>query len=299
MDFGPQLVPLEVKMKDGGVISVDANRFDTVSSLKESLARRTGLYPSQQRLVYAGKILANEMSLDYYRIRPGAQIYFLPVHSPRYVDRLYYLPSKLLNLLNELPTADTHRYIDIVTDIKMLIKDPTLLANARIDPDIRHLLVDAVETVSTAQRPTSARTKLLEARGRDQTLDSSDHSIIGLNALLEDDDSETQAEPEHTNLRYRKRISNKPLPTTWSSPPSKYSIFHTTALSLSHPVSVARPADSTPRHESFTFEPSTSQFAQQLAILNRMGFTDDDLVLEALTETNGNIQLAVQLLRDK
>jgi hypothetical protein len=289
-------------MKDGRVISVESHQYDTVLSVKESLATRTGLYPSQQRLIYAGKILANEMTLGYYGIRTGAQLYFLPV-APTSGQRVrpYELPNKLITLLNELPNADSRRYTDIVREIRAILKNRTVRASARIDPDISDLLEDAEETLATSERPQSGRMKKCLAQVRDQALDTYDCSISGLNAMkaLIDDDSDQPEEPQRTNLRYKKTISNQPLPTPWSTPKSKYSVFQTSALGLSQPTTLRSSAELSARHVSFDSRgcgTEKGKFAQQLAALKNMGFNDEEIILEALVQTNGNVQLAAKLL---
>jgi hypothetical protein len=203
-------------------------------------------------------------------------------------------------LLNELPTADSRHYIDIINDIKAILKNPTVQASARIDPDIRQLLEDAEETISTAQRPTSARSNVCLARSRDRALDTYD-SISSMKSFLEDE-SDSDDEPQQTNLRYRRRISNQPLPTTFSSPKNKYSVFHASGLSLSQPVSIARIPDSSGGRDSFgdrDCELEKAMFPRQLAALKKMGFSDDEVILDALVQTNGNVQMAAKLLERK
>jgi hypothetical protein len=306
VDSPPSLIPVEVRMRDGSTISIVANRFDTVLKLKELLVSDTGLYPSQQRLIYAGKVLSNEMSLDYYNIHTGSQVYFLPTTVSNPVgQRPYQLLSKLLNLLEELPTADSRRFADIINDIREILANSTVQASARIDSDVKQLIVDAQETLSSAKRPTSRRMKLFLAQGQDRALDGYDSQGDGLRAMksmIGDQFNEEEEEPQRTNRRYRKRISNQALPSTWSPQRrDKYSVFHASALRLSLPVSVNLPADqATPK--KVTFESPAGQksrFLKQLVALKDMGFDDETIILEALTQANGNVQLAAKLLQNR
>jgi hypothetical protein len=300
MDLPPlPIIPLDVKLRDGSVISILADRFDTVFDLKERLSEQIGLYASQQRLIYAGKLLCDEMTLNFYKIPAGALLYFMPVVEPRTVGlQPYHLLTELLHLLGELPTADSRRFTDLIQDIRSILANPTLQSTARIDPHTQQLLLDAEETVSTAQRPTSRRTAAFRARVQDLTFDTYDTSLDGmrvLQSMLESDDDEPET-VETTNTRYRKRLAHCPLPNPWvTKDRGKSSVLRTSALRLS-----CLPAGIADGHRHFVKSPTVkSRFSKQVAALKNMGFDDEIGILEALAETNGNVQLAAKLLQNQ
>jgi hypothetical protein len=301
-------LPLQIRMRDGTVIPVTANRSDTVFNLKELLIAKTGLYPQQQRLVYAGKLLVNEMSLDYYHMPPSAQVYFLPIDRRSPVgERPYKMLSELLHLLSELPSADSGRFLQIINDIRAILSNSTVQASARIDPDIKHLLEDAKETISTAKRPISRRTRDFYAHAGDLALDATDASMDGLRtmkSLLVDTSDHDEEQLQYTNVRYRQRISNQPLPAPWSTVrQDKRSVFHTSALHLSVPTNLPRSVEvGTGKKAPIECGASSSakyRFSKQLAALKNMGFADEKIILEALAQTDGNVQLAAKLLENR
>lgn len=119
--------------------------------------------------------------------------------------------------------------------------------------------------------------------------------------------------PLMTNLNYNQTLSRKPLPNPWSS--SKHSknrsIFQNTALRISVPSpAILFQDEMTPRIKKQnsnmpTFDSSPGQigkpkeqFATEVAVLKKKGFKDEKTIMQALYETNGNVQLAEQLLKD-
>jgi hypothetical protein len=85
---------------------IATGRDNTVYSLKQRIAARSRIGSSWQRLVSAGRALADEMSLDCYRIDEGARACFVPV--PRRISRTppcWEVLSALASLIEELPSA--------------------------------------------------------------------------------------------------------------------------------------------------------------------------------------------------
>jgi hypothetical protein len=299
------VVPLQVKLRDGSVLSILANRYDTVLHLKESLAVCTGIYASQQRLVYAGYVLADEMSLDYYRIRSGSQLFFVAADSSLQVgQRPYQMLSDLLHLLDELPSAESRRFSEIINDIRYIISNSTVRASARIDPEVKQLLEEAEETINNAKRPISRRMHDFLARLQDCNVDPCDLSGDDLDTVVNDELDKEDDDAPPTNIRYRKHVSNQPLPLTWTGQQrTGKSVFHRSAMRLSFAAVAPAPGDSiTSRKATFDSGGCTSarsRFSRQLAVLRNMGFHDERVMLDALSQTNGNVQLAARLIQNK
>jgi hypothetical protein len=264
-------------------------------ALKERLADDIGVFPSQQHLVYSGRVLLDEMSLDFYKIRSGSVIYYLPVIQRDFVGQQpLHLLTDLMHLLKELPDADSRRFTDLIVEIRSILANSTLQASARIDPHTKQILLDAEETISTAQRPISRRTRASHARGQDLVLDSYDSSPDGFRTLqsMLEPDPEPIDDANRTKTRFRKRIGNHPLPNPWvESRNNRYSVFHSSGLRISF-----RPSIGTPTAARSPI--ARSRFSKQVAVLKNMGFDDETDILEALAEANGNVQLAAKLLQN-
>jgi hypothetical protein len=303
---GGKLV-LHVRMSDGRVLEVGASRYQTVFELKESIATVTGIYPAQQSLVFGGKVLVNELSLDFYRIVDGARVFMVAV-TPRTSVRQkpYELLQRLVKLLDELPAAESSKFTEIVHEVTSIMENPTVQALSRINDDVQRLLDDAAEILQITERPISWKTVDFVARAQDMLLDQAEacpDKYRVLQAVL-DDRAETEEEelPEITRLDYLGGISEQPLPNPWAQPSSR-NIFVNSGLRVSvGSGSYGRKerGAGTSRDATVSFSSGVkSGFSQQVATLKNMGFSDEKIILQALREANGNVQLAVKLLRNK
>ena len=63
-----------VKLPNGRTITIDCEPFDTVLNIKCRVDDREAIKPDTQRLIYAGKQLQDERSLDSYNIQPEATL---------------------------------------------------------------------------------------------------------------------------------------------------------------------------------------------------------------------------------
>jgi predicted RNA-binding Zn-ribbon protein involved in translation (DUF1610 family) len=71
---GPNAIQVFVLIVSGAAVQVAATTQDTVASLKEKVARLTGMPGAQQDLSYAGKTLKDNDTLRIYNIRNGSTI---------------------------------------------------------------------------------------------------------------------------------------------------------------------------------------------------------------------------------
>jgi hypothetical protein len=280
-------------------LTLDTDRYETVYSLKELIADRSGVPASQQRLVYGGKILVNEMSLYYYGITDGSHVYYVPgPRPPPSRPRPSCILNKLWSLTHELPGADSRRFTEIVLLIREILEDPTVRARSKIDPRLRENLEKAEELITKAERPVSRRTQDFEARNQDVLLDQFDSTPEGfsmMRALVENSsESDDEEQPEPTRVKFVRRISERPLPNPWASKSGR--VLCNAGMRVSVGSMTCEPRSS----RRVTFEnraPSRGRYSEALEVLKAMGFKDEDVILQALREADGNIQRAAQLLQ--
>lgn len=132
--------------------------------------------------------------------------------------------------------------------------------------------------------------------------------------------------PTLTNVNYHKNISSKPLPNPWTQKKKtkNRSVFQTAALRMSVPSPsllfkdepskskednlqmLTKPSTNSiiPTFEDFTLKSKgvsqrEDKFADQVATLKKKGFKDEKTIIQALSEADGNVQLAEQLLKGK
>jgi hypothetical protein len=285
LDLSPAPITVSVNRNRSPWLPLEINPYCTVSTLKDAISRKSGLYPSQQRLVFHGTVLQNEMSLSYYNITSGSQLYFvaLPAPAPPRA-RPYQLLNRLWPLLDELSSADSQRYLDVVGEIKQIIEDPVIQSLSRIDAAVKDAISDAWGFIEIAQRPVSPKTQTLKARAQDQLLDQFDNSPEGIRilqaAMEEISDQDAGPLPEPTRVKYSARISERPLPNPWTAQRRDGAIY-TSGFRLSFGEGSAR-----------------LKFSREVAVLKHMGFNDEDRIVRALCQTNGNVRLAAQLLEN-
>lgn len=298
-------VTVQVQRGTDPPFNVTCDEYDTVFSLKESIAAVCGLNPINQRLVFAGKVLSDQLSLSFYNISDGSRVFLVPHFPRKEKPRPYQMLNRLLSLVEELPTADSDRYMDVTAEIDAIIEEPFVRGVARIDPDVQQLLEGAEDALYLSRRPVSRRTRDFVARSHDIIMDQFDACPEGLRimkGIIDAEDDDDDSEPIPTELNYRSKINDRPLPNPWSRDRlgiGRRSILKDSALRMSMPI----PRKELSAARKVTFEGRTntqlkSKFSQQLAALKNMGFNDEKVILEALSETNGNVQLAAKLLRD-
>ncbi|ODV74991.1 NEDD8 family protein RUB1 [Cyberlindnera jadinii NRRL Y-1542] len=68
---------IKVKTLTGKEIPIDVEPTDKILRIKEILEEKEGIPPSQQRLIYTGKHMNDEQTVEEHRLEPGAQLHLV------------------------------------------------------------------------------------------------------------------------------------------------------------------------------------------------------------------------------
>ncbi|ORZ17200.1 ubiquitin-related domain-containing protein [Absidia repens] len=68
---------IKVKTLTGKEIEVDIEPNDAISRIKERVEEKSGIPPPQQRLIYGGKQMADEMSASSYGVDGGSVLHLV------------------------------------------------------------------------------------------------------------------------------------------------------------------------------------------------------------------------------
>ena len=262
----------------------------------------------QQHLVFRGTVLRDDLTLAYYNIDCSSKVY-LVIIQPRKMERPrpFVMATKLMRLTEELPEADSERYSEIIFEITQIIQDPIFLANARINPEVQTIISEAIEAMETTERPISRKTAEFIARNQDIFFDQFESSPDGLRvfqSILEDSEDEPDQTPQTTHINYTPKIQTKALPNPWRNKETIFQDCKSLRVSLpSSPPDLRSPRrvpNKRPNNRSPILETDLrTKFESQLTTLKLMGFKDENVILKALSETNGNVQKAARILQNQ
>ncbi|PRP82879.1 NEDD8-like [Planoprotostelium fungivorum] len=68
---------IKVKTLTGKEIEIDIDASDKIERIKERLEEKEGITPSQQRLIYLGKQMADEKTAQDYNIQAGSILHLV------------------------------------------------------------------------------------------------------------------------------------------------------------------------------------------------------------------------------
>ncbi|OHT09862.1 Ubiquitin family protein [Tritrichomonas foetus] len=302
---------IKIKQIDGTIIETQASRVDTIFSLKEQIMRQCFIPPQQQRLVFRGKVLCDDMTLGFYNINANDIVYLAIKHQKVERPKASALLSRLFELVNTLGESSSTKFALAIDEINQILEHPVLKSAARINPEIQQILDDAAQAVKSSERPLSEKTLQFVAQSQDMTFAQFEATPDGyrlLQSVMDEEPAPTTSSRAsgYTNIVYVPKISEKALPNCWKK---KKNVFQNTALSLTPRFSFyERQLDAPPttweaangrRGKDNTISALKEKFADQLTALKNMGFTDEEGILQALRETGGNVQKAEQLLRKR
>ncbi|XP_033211376.1 NEDD8-like isoform X2 [Belonocnema kinseyi] len=68
---------IKVKTLTGKEIEIDIDNTDKVSRIKERVEEKEGIPPTQQRLIFSGKQMADEKTILDYKIEGGSVLHLV------------------------------------------------------------------------------------------------------------------------------------------------------------------------------------------------------------------------------
>ena len=68
---------IKIKTLTGRPIDIDIETNDTIQRIKEKVEEKEGIPPPQQRLIFAGKALADDKQASDYNISAGSTLHLV------------------------------------------------------------------------------------------------------------------------------------------------------------------------------------------------------------------------------
>eukprot|EP00028_Trichosphaerium_sp_Am-I-7-wt_P014205 CAMPEP_0168508994 /NCGR_PEP_ID=MMETSP0405-20121227/476_1 /TAXON_ID=498012 /ORGANISM="Trichosphaerium sp, Strain Am-I-7 wt" /LENGTH=77 /DNA_ID=CAMNT_0008526297 /DNA_START=47 /DNA_END=280 /DNA_ORIENTATION=+ len=68
---------IKVKTLTGKIIEIDIEADDSIQRVKERVEEKEGIPPPQQRLIFAGRAMADEKNVSDYKIKAGSTLHLV------------------------------------------------------------------------------------------------------------------------------------------------------------------------------------------------------------------------------
>ncbi|XP_043933704.1 ubiquitin-like protein 7 isoform X2 [Protopterus annectens] len=284
-----------------------------ISALKQLIADKileSTLDPDLIDLIYCGRKLKDEQTLEFYGIKPGSTVHVLkkcwpePDQKPEPLDRAaaarefrvlhtaLMTPSYRDAVFKILENKETLDHIIVATP--GLCSDPVALGVLQdkdlftvfTDPNMLDTLINSHPALVNAivlvlQSVAGSTTLLPPASGSSRNVPSSSYSEMPGGFMFDDVSDDEDDMQQGTSSGTSPVLGSGVSSSIQSSTPITNDIF-------SQALQQALQASSMPGLQS--------QWQQQLQQLRDMGIQDDDLSLRALQATGGDIQAALELI---
>jgi hypothetical protein len=276
---------IRVKIPDGSHITLTANLSNIVLDVKKIIEHKVQLPINKQILYYQGKILIDEFTLHYYKVNVASTFILVnETKSSKNASKAKDLFQQYLKDLQEVIESGGAKYDLLISEIQQLLDNPLLIAAARINLNMNHAIKEGKLILQAMERPINKKTLHFIAQSQDLQMTRAEMfaSPNKLYQMIEEEDEEEDDIFIEKNTRIPNpsiaTISVDPLPNPWRI--NKFPYLK------SHPIS----------------GPSNDLkqiFARELNALKKMGFTNEEANVNALSQTGGNIQLAARILQHK
>ncbi|EAY04280.1 Ubiquitin family protein [Trichomonas vaginalis G3] len=292
---------LTVRLGKSDTYTVNAWSSDTVNTVKELLVEKTSLQPNQMRLVFAGKVLSDEITLQFYEIVDGSKLYLVP---DRNAMKTRQNPKQMIielrALIKESQVAHPSTLRRILRQLKELISNSLLLSFASISSEAFEAIEDAQSEIEKIERVVNDESSQYLAQTADSTItqiESTSDGLRTLQAIYNDGMYDMENHEEYIPFEITiipdptEAPSEEPLPSLYND-----RLIDNTSTISQIPENYDEDYDNSKLYNRNLIR---QKYAQQVAILKQMGFVDEQFILQALGESNGNIQMAVQILQNK
>ncbi|CAF1581227.1 unnamed protein product, partial [Didymodactylos carnosus] len=68
---------IKIKTLTGREIDIDVEETDKIERLKEQLEEKEGIRPDQQRLIFCGKCMSDDKTVQQYNLTPGCCVHMV------------------------------------------------------------------------------------------------------------------------------------------------------------------------------------------------------------------------------
>ena len=289
---------VSVRLPDKSMARIEVCNAMSVEDLKVELAQMTSIDLARLCVVHRGAVLTDALSLGHHGITSSSKLYVAalsPSHAPR--KRASDLFDELVELLYRLIFVPAGRHEPVVRAITELVENPILRSYARVNSEAQKLIEESVFIIENSHDVAGARAADFIARTNDATitkLESTREGMLALRNLFLRDEDVSGRPVMKTNLDYTPGISIEPLPPL----PSE-----------SHRPITPEPFCDDPLFDQFTYVKKSlnsrfvkllkGRFAREIRMLRKMGFDDEVVLFQALSEANGNLSRTEKILKTR
>ena len=218
-----EAIAIRIKAKDYPICcSMLISNEAMVLEVKERLAKKIQIPVNQQKLIFNGKILTDEISLGHYGIKSGSVIYSLISQSKKKGVKPSELYESLCCCLYKLLFSFEPKKDELLDQIIELLDKPTLQAYSRINPESKMLMKEALAIVSNLREVNLTNIVSTIAQINDFTISKLEQTTEGIETLkdlfgVDNIQEEFDFIMLPTNIDYEPSISEEPLPNPWKS----------------------------------------------------------------------------------